>query len=69
MKGFTTLTLEGHANSFLLNKRMKSNCWTNKARSEVVEEIARENGYESQFLHIVKRMANARFKKRPKGQP
>jgi len=59
MKGFTTLTLEGHANSYLMHKRAKARCWENKTRSEIVEEIAKEHGYEGQFLHVQK--TNTRY--------
>ena len=49
----TVLTdVEGHATSVLLNRKSQTRCWENKRRSDVVREIAGENGYEGAFLSL-----------------
>jgi hypothetical protein len=43
--GFQTLSVEGHAKSVLMHKVTKCRVFENKKRSDVVREIAEENGY------------------------
>ena len=43
--GFQTLNVEGHAKSVLMNKLARCRAFENKRRSDVVREIAQENGY------------------------
>ncbi|MCP4678748.1 MAG: phage late control D family protein [Deltaproteobacteria bacterium] len=52
LKGFQTLTVEGHALSTLMNREVKTRRWEDKTQSEVVKEIADEYGYEGGFLHV-----------------
>lgn len=52
LKGFTTLTVEGQALSVLMNRRMKTRCFENQTRSQIVLQIAKENGYEGNFADI-----------------
>lgn len=43
--GFQVLNVEGHAKSVLMNKLARCRTFENKKRSDVVREIAQENGY------------------------
>jgi hypothetical protein len=43
--GFQTLNVEGHAKSVLMNKLARCRTFESKRRSDVVREIAQENGY------------------------
>ena len=52
LKGFMTLTLEGHALSVLMNREAETRGWENVTRSEVAQIIANEHGYQGQFIHI-----------------
>jgi len=52
VKGFQTLTVEGHAKSVLMNRERKTRSWENKKRSDVVTEIATEYGYSGAFADI-----------------
>jgi hypothetical protein len=52
IKGFQTLTVEGLALSALMNREVKTRRFENKTRSDVVKEVAAENGYEGWFLHV-----------------
>lgn len=52
LKGFQQLTVEGQATSVLMNRETKTRAWSNKSRSDVVREIAREHGYEGEFAHV-----------------
>ncbi|MFH0899378.1 MAG: contractile injection system protein, VgrG/Pvc8 family, partial [Pseudomonadota bacterium] len=52
LKGFTTLEVEGHSLAVLMNREVKTRQWENKTRAEVVRKIAREHGYEGQFVDV-----------------
>lgn len=52
LKGFTTLTLEGHARSVQMNREAKTRTWTDMSRSDVVKVIAAEHGFEGEFVHV-----------------
>lgn len=52
VKGFQTITVEGHAKSVLMNRERKTRSWENKKRSEVVQEIASEHGFSGAFADI-----------------
>jgi len=52
LKGFQTLTLEGHATSVLMNRRAKTRSWTGKSRADVVREVAAEHGFEGEFADL-----------------
>ncbi len=52
IKGFNTLTVEGHAESVLLNRRTRTRVWEQKRRSNVVKEIGAENDFEGAFLIV-----------------
>lgn len=52
LKGFTTLTAEGHALSMLMNRAARTRSWENMTRAEVAREIAQEHGYEGEFIDI-----------------
>lgn len=52
LKGFTTLTVEGQALSVLMNREAKTRAWENVTRSDVARLIAKEHGYEGEFVHI-----------------
>ena len=52
MKGFTELTIEGHAMSYLLNRVAKTRCFENQTRSEVTKAVSKEFGFEGGFIHI-----------------
>ena len=45
LKGFQTLTVEGHATSVLMNLQAKTRSWSSKRRSDVVRELAAEYGF------------------------
>lgn len=45
VKGFSVLKVEALDRSILMHKQVKSRTFAGKTRSEVVEQIARENGY------------------------
>jgi phage protein D len=51
-KGFEVLNFEGQATSVLLNQHAKTRAWKGKTRSEVVRAVAREHGYEGEYLDI-----------------
>ncbi len=52
LKGFTTLTVEGHATSVLMNREAKTRNWENVTRSEVARLIAEEHGYTGEFIDV-----------------
>ncbi len=52
IRGFTTLTVEGHALSALMNREVKTRRWETRSRSDVVKEIAAEHGYAGEFLQV-----------------
>jgi phage protein D len=52
IKGFATLTVEGHALSVLMNREARTRRWEGVTRSEVVREIAAEYGYAESFADI-----------------
>ncbi|MCP4678974.1 MAG: phage late control D family protein, partial [Deltaproteobacteria bacterium] len=52
MKGFTDLSIEGFALSFLMNRTAKTRCFENKTRSEIAREVAKEFGFESGFVFV-----------------
>ncbi len=52
IKGFTTLTVEGHALSVLMNRQARTRRWEGVSRSEVVRQIAAEYGYADGFAAI-----------------
>jgi phage protein D len=52
LKGFQTLTLEGHATSVLMNQQVKTRAWSDKTRSDVVREVAAEHGFEGDFAEV-----------------
>lgn len=52
IKGFTTLTVEGHALSALMHREAKSRRFGNARRSDVARMIAAQHGYEGTFLHV-----------------
>lgn len=52
LKGFTTLEVEGHALSVLMNREARTRQWENRTRSQVAQEIAREHGYQGTYLHV-----------------
>lgn len=43
--GFQTLTIEARALSLLMNRETKNRIFTNMTRSQVVQQVARENGW------------------------
>jgi uncharacterized protein len=51
-KEFQTLTVEGQATSVLMNREAKTGALANKSRSDVVNEIAAEHGYEGEFVDV-----------------
>ncbi|MBN2527613.1 MAG: phage late control D family protein [Deltaproteobacteria bacterium] len=52
VKGFTALTIEGQALSALMNREAKTRCFESRTRSEVVRKIAKEYGFEGEFLDV-----------------
>jgi phage protein D len=52
VSGGTSLNVEAHAKSVLLDRVVKSRVFENVKRSDVARQIAQENGYAGQFLHI-----------------
>jgi len=51
--GLTTLTIEAHGFEVVMNRQVKSRTFENMTRSQIVEQIAREAGFdESEILHI-----------------
>jgi phage protein D len=52
IKGFGTIAVEGLALSALMNREVKTRHWENKPRSEIVREIAEENGFEGAFVYV-----------------
>jgi phage protein D len=52
LKGFQTLTLEGHATSVLMNRHAKTRSWTGKSRADVVREVAAEHAFEGEFADV-----------------
>ncbi len=52
LKGFSALTLEGQSLAALMNREAKSRRWENVTRAAVVRELAREHGYEGQFVDV-----------------
>ncbi len=52
LKGFTTLNIEGHATSVLMNQEEKTRAWLNVTRAEIARHIAEQLGYQGQFVDI-----------------
>jgi phage protein D len=52
LKGFATLTIEGHALSVLMNKEARTRRWEGVRRSEVARQVAAEYGYADAFADI-----------------
>ncbi|MGN6109992.1 MAG: phage late control D family protein [Kofleriaceae bacterium] len=52
LKGFQTLTVEGHALSMLMHRVARTRAWTQQRRSDVARLIAAEHGYEGDFVDI-----------------
>jgi phage protein D len=52
LRGFQTLTLEGHATVVLMNRIIRTRSWTDRTRGEVVREIAAEHGYAGAFARV-----------------
>jgi phage protein D len=52
IKGFATLTVEGHAHSVLMNREARTRRWEGVSRSEVVRQIAAEYGYADELAEI-----------------
>jgi len=52
VKGFTKLKVEAHALSVLMHKQQKNRKFTNMTRSQVVKQIAAENGYSGTLAQI-----------------
>ena len=52
LKGFTTLTVEGHALSTLMNREAKTRHWEHVTRSDVARQIAEEYGYQGEFIDV-----------------
>lgn len=52
VKGFTTLQVEAHAKSVLMNQEQKSRVFENMTRSDVAREIASEHGFSGSFAEI-----------------
>lgn len=52
VKGFNTLTIEAEDKSVLMNRVVKSRGWASKKVSDIVREIAKENGFGDDQLHI-----------------
>lgn len=50
--GFLTLAIEANAESVLMNTVGRCRTFENATRSDVVRQIANENGYDGEFLHI-----------------
>ena len=47
-----TLTVEGQATSVLMNRESKTRNWENVTRSDVAQQIAKEHGYEGEFIDV-----------------
>lgn len=52
IKGFQKLKIEALATSVDMAKLPKTKSWHGKKHSDVIEEVARANGYEGDFVHI-----------------
>ncbi len=52
VKGFSILKIVAHAKSQTMNKKAVTRCFENKTRSEIVELIAKENGFSRKKQHI-----------------
>ena len=52
LKGFTTLNVECLCRSSQMNRQAKTRRWEQVTRSDVVREVAKENGYEGDFADV-----------------
>jgi len=52
IKGFTTLQVEAHAKSVLMNREQKCRVFENVTRSDIAKEIADENGFSGTFANV-----------------
>lgn len=52
VKGFTTLQVEAHARSVLMNREQKCRVFENVTRSDVAQQIAEENGFTGSFVEV-----------------
>jgi uncharacterized protein len=52
VKGFTTLTVEAHALSTLMNQEVKSRTWEGVTRAFVARQIAEGHGFQGEFLDV-----------------
>lgn len=52
IKGFQILTVEGLAKSVLMNREQKMHAFIDMTRSEAVIDIANENGFRGNLLHV-----------------
>lgn len=52
LKGFTTLNIECHCKSSQMNRQSKTRRWEDVTRSDVVRDVAKENGYDGQFVDV-----------------
>jgi len=52
LKGFQTLTVEGHATSVLMNLQTKTRSWVGKRRSDVVRDVAAEYGFVGDVVDV-----------------
>jgi phage protein D len=50
--GFRKLTVEGYAKSILMHKQVKSRSWRGLSRSQVVEQVAQEWGFDAAHRQI-----------------
>jgi len=52
VKGFTTLQIEAHAKSVLMNREQKCRVFENVTRADVARQIAEENGFSGSFAEV-----------------
>lgn len=52
VKGFTTLQIEAHAKSVLMNREQKCRVFENVTRADVARQIAEENGFTGSFVEV-----------------
>jgi phage protein D len=52
IKGFTSITVEGQALSALMNRESKTRLWEDVSRSDVARELAKEQGFQGEFVDI-----------------
>lgn len=52
VKGFTTLQVEAHAKSVLMNREQKSRAFENVTRADIARQIAEEHGFSGAFVEV-----------------